>query len=66
VQEGAALGSIPGMRKVHLNVDVERDGMFARNLAGKFGIERRDEEPRRREPRILWVPRSPLIERVFR
>jgi hypothetical protein len=54
------------MRKVHLNVDVERDGMFARNLAGKFGIERRDEEPRRREPRILWVPRSPLIERVFR
>ena len=66
MQGGAALRSVPRVRKVHLHVDVERDGMLACDVAGKFGIERRDKKPRRREPRILWVARSPLIERVFR
>lgn len=51
---------------MRLHVDVERDGVIACNLAGKFGIERRDEKPRRREPGILWIARSPLVERIFR
>jgi hypothetical protein len=51
---------------VRIHVDVERDGVIACNAAGKFGIERRDEKPRRREPGILWIARSPLVERIFR
>ena len=51
---------------MHLHVDVEFDGVFACDVAGKFGIERRDKKSRRREPRIVWVAHSPLIERILR
>jgi len=66
MQRGATHGSVRRVWKVCLHVNVERDGMLARNLTGKFGIERREENPGRRKPPILWVARSPLIERILR
>ena len=65
MEGGAALHSVRRVRKVRLHIDVERDGMLARNVAGKFGIKAGDKNPRRSEPPVLRVARSPLVERIF-